>query len=118
MNYKNLIDDIWSEIFSYLDLKSIYILEVADKFFKNVLKRTNFWKIKARKEFPYSDYRIITMDEEKDYYKVRKLYWNLYWLNHKCNICKLCFIENVCSDIPDCRKCDWLNYLDTGLLNY
>ena len=40
--YTYLHDNNWSEIFSYLDLKSIYNLEIATIYFKDVFRRTDF----------------------------------------------------------------------------
>ena len=107
MDYRKLNYDIWREIFSYLDLKSIFILERTDQFFQQALRSTRFWERKMEKEFPHCD-----KPKDKDYFFMRKLYWTLYCLNHDCNVCKLCFIDNICDDIPDCGDCDWLDFLD------
>lgn len=112
MKHTDLNDDVWCEIFSYLNLKSIYNLELTDKFFQQVLKRIRFWVRKIREEFPNYEYDSIATKAEEKYYISRKLYWNLYYQNHRCNVCKLCFIESICSNIPDCKKCDWLEFLD------
>lgn len=46
-------DDIWCQIFQFLDLKSIYNIEMADVFFQNVLKRIKFWNRKIKIDFPH-----------------------------------------------------------------
>ena len=108
MNYSELNDDIWCEIISYLNLKSIYSLENSNKFFQSLFARTRFWKRKLKREFPDE----IQIDEEDDYQKLRKLYWIMFLQTHRCNVCKLYFIENICPNIPECRKCNWLEMLD------
>jgi hypothetical protein len=112
MKYTNLHDDIWSEIFSYLDLKSIYNLELAAIYFKEVFKKTRFWERKIRIEFQNFEHNELEEDVNTKYHITRKLYWNLYYQNHVCNICKLCVIESICSNIPNCEKCDWLEFLE------
>ena len=52
IKHTDLNNDIWGEIFSYLDLKSIYQLELTSIYFKEVLQKLNFWKRKIIKEFP------------------------------------------------------------------
>ena len=105
MNYTRLNDDIWCEIISYLNLKSIYSLEFTDEYFKHVLERTRFWERKIKAEF--SD----QIFDPESYRQSRKVYWILFLQQHKCNICSLCFIEDCCNNIPDCRDCDWLKML-------
>ena len=107
-----LNDDIWSEIFSYLDLKSIFTLERADILFQHILKSTRYWERMIEKEFSHCGSCISGIGEEDPYFISRRLYWTYYLLNHSCNICKLCFIDDICNNIPDCKLCDWLNYLD------
>ena len=111
---KKLNDDVWREIFSYLDLKSIFTLEHADMNFREILKRTRYWERKIEKEFPYFglDMDLRELDENDHYIYARRMYWNLHYLSHDCNICKLCVIEEICKNIPDCEKCDWLSFLD------
>ena len=112
MKHTDLNDDIWCAIFSYLSLKSIYNLELTANYFKDVLERTRFWERKIRKEFPNYEYDNLAVEVNEMYYISRKLYWNLYIQSHECNVCKLCFIESICSNIPDCKECDWLEFLD------
>lgn len=112
LNYLALTDDVWCEIVSYLNLKSIYNLEHTDTFFENLLQRTKFWERKLKRQFPDSDLECDTTNLKEKYHISRRMYWALYLQRHKCNICKLCFIENVCRKIPDCRKCNWLDMLD------
>ena len=105
--------DIWYQIFLYLDLKSIYCIEIAHPFFQNVLERVKYWKIRIRKDFPHceigeEDFPHCKIGEER-YSMERKVYWNLYTLNHTCNLCRLCVVDNVNDDIPES---DWLKYLD------
>ena len=109
-----LNDDVWCEIFSYLDFKSIFTLEHADVNFQEILKRTRYWERKIQKDFPdFSlDMDLRQLDEEDHYTYARRMFWNLYYFRHDCNICKVCFIEEICKNIPDCKKCDWLSYLD------
>jgi hypothetical protein len=59
MKYSELNDDIWDEIISYLNLKSIYNLELTDKFFQGVLERTKFWERRIKNEFPDYEYECI-----------------------------------------------------------
>ena len=103
MNCSKLNDDIWYQIFLYLDLKSIYCIEIAHPFFQNVLERVKYWKIRIRKDFPHCEIG------EESYSMERKVYWNLYTLNHTCNLCRLCLVDNVMDDIPES---DWIKYLD------
>ena len=112
MEFSELNDDIWDELISYLNLKCIYSLEFADNFFKGVLKRTKIWERKLKKEFPDVEYECNQANEERNYQTSRKLYWNVYIQRHKCNFCKLCLIDNVCRNIPECKNCNWLEYLD------
>ena len=110
MDYTKLSDDIWSEIFSYLDLKSIFTMELADRFFQQTLKRIRFWERKLKTDFD-DGLDEAEVAEEDQYFIVRRMYWNRYLLSHECRICNLCFIDNICSDIPDCKNCDWLDCL-------
>ena len=113
MDIRKLNDDIWSEILSYLDLKSIFILEQTDVIFEEILERTRYWERQIQKKFSHFQFDISERGAENYYYTIRNVYWNLYSLNHVCNnICKLCLIDDICMDIPNCKKCDWLNYLD------
>ena len=112
LKHTDLNVDTWCKIFSYLDLKSIYSLELTAIYFKQVLERIRFWERKIRKEFPNFEYDQLEEDINKKYYITRKSYWNLYYQNHLCNVCKLCFIESICSNIPNCEKCDWLQLLE------
>ena len=114
MEVNKLNDDVWSEIFMYLDLKSIFTLEHAAINFQDILKRTRHWERKIEKEFSYFrlDMDLRELDVDDHYLYARGMYWNLYYLSHDCNICKLCFIEEICKNIPDCKKCDWLSFLD------
>ena len=107
-----LNNDIWSEIFSYLDLKSIFTLERADIMFQQVLRSTRYWERMMEKEFSSCGFDISGIGEEERYFTIRRLYWTSYLLGHSCNFCKLCLIDDVCSNIPDCNLCDWINYLD------
>ena len=106
MDYTKLNDDIWCEIISYLNLKDIYNLENSDDYFKNLLERTRFWERKIKAEFTGE------MIDQEGYKIARKTYWILFLQRHTCNICKLCFIEDICQNIPDCTSCDWLDMLD------
>ena len=113
MNCSMLNYDIWYQIFLYLDLKSIYCIESAHPFFQNVLERVKYWKIRIRKDLPHceigeEDFPHCEIGEER-YSMERKLYWNMYTLNHTCNLCRLCVVDNVNDDIPES---DWLKYLD------
>ena len=78
-------------------------------FFKNIMSRTRFWNIKIRKDFPHCEFDLSTVNEEENYFLVRNLYWDIMRLNHVCNICRICCIENVHEDIPDY---EWASYLD------
>ena len=100
MSYK-LHDDIWYQILLYLDLKSIYCLELTDTYFPTVLKRLRFWNLKITV--------IDSVLEEEVYTATRRAYWSYYQLNHTCNICRLCLVDNVIDDIPDN---EWIEYLD------
>ena len=65
------------------------------------------------KEFSSCGFDISGIGEEERYFTIRRLYyWTSYLLSHSCNFCKLCLIDDVCSNIPDCNLCDWINYLD------
>ena len=112
MKHTDLNNDIWCEIFSYLDLKSIYHLELTSIFFKEVLEKLRFWKRKILKEFPKFEHDGLEGKAEKNYQVTRKLYWILFHQSHVCNVCKMCFIESICSNIPDCDDCDWLELLE------
>ena len=112
MKHIDLNNDIWCEIFSYLDLKSIYHLELTSIFFKEVLEKLRFWKRKIIKEFSQFELDGLEIKAEKNYQVTRKLYWSLFHQSHVCNVCKMCFIESICSNIPDCDKCDWLELLE------
>ena len=107
-DYSRLHDDIWYSVFIYLDLKSIYTAEVTDSFFQNILKRTKFWSRKIRRDFPHCDVVLPDVSEEESYFVARRLYFDIYRLNHVCNICKLCFI-NISEDLP---HCEWRDYID------
>ena len=109
MNFLKLHDDIWYQILLYLDLKSIYSLEFTNTYFPAVLKRTRFWIIKMKKDFPHCEIVINSVQEEEIYTVARKVYWSLYQLNHTCNICRLCLVDNVIDDIPEN---EWIDYLD------
>ena len=111
MNFLCLNDDVWHEIFLYFDIKSIFNLELTNTYFQQVLQRLHFWEKKIRKEFPHYAFEIFVCDKKKKYFITKKIYWDLYCQNHKCNICKLCFIDEICSNIPNCTKCDWLDYI-------
>ena len=65
MSYSDLKDDIWHQILLYLDLKSIYCLELANPFFPTVLKRLRLWNIKITKDFPHRDVVINSVQEEE-----------------------------------------------------
>ena len=108
MNYLALNDNVWGEIVSYLNLKSIYNLEFTDTFLENLLGRTKFWERKLKRQFPDIDLEYDITNLKENYHISRHMYWVLYLQRHNCNICKLCVIENVCRNIPDCRKCNWL----------
>ena len=112
MKHTDLNNDIWCEIFSYLDLKSIYHLELTSIFFKEVLEKLQFWKRKIIKEFTKFEHDGLEGKTEKNYQVTRKLYWILFHQSHVCNVCKMCFIESICSNIPDCDDCDWLELLE------
>ena len=112
MLVSKLNDDIWSEIFSYLDLKCIFTLERADLIFEDILRRTRYWERKIEQKFPECGFDIPEDSTDDPYFIIRRLYWDLYCLSHTCNICKLCFVDNICNKIPDCKLCDWLNYFD------
>ena len=112
MKHTDLNNDIWGEIFSYLDLKSIYQLELTSIYFKEVLQKLNFWKWKIIKEFQQFELDGLEVEVEKKYKVTRKLYWILFHQSHVCNVCKMCFIESICSNIPDCNKRDWLALLE------
>ena len=105
MDYTELQDDIWYQIFLYLDLKSIYTIEMTDIGFQHIFKRTKFWSRKIRKDFSHSDVVWPPNSDEETYVLARILYFDMYRLNHVCNICMLCFAD----DIPDY---EWRNYLD------
>ena len=105
MDYTKLNDDIWCEIISYLNLKDIYNLENSDDSFKHLLERTRFWERKIKAEF------TDEMVGQEGYKIARKYYWNLFLLRHNCNICNLCFIEDICQNIPECTRCNWLDML-------
>ena len=109
MNYSKLHDDAWYQILLYLDLKSIYCLELTDPYFPAVLKRTRFWNLKIKRDFPYCDDVINFVTEEETYSVARGVYWCLYQLNHTCNICRLCLVDNVVHDIPENEWIDYLN---------
>ena len=49
------------------------------------------------------------MQKEEMYNVARRVYWSVYQLNHTCNICRLCLVDNVIDDIPDN---EWIEYLD------
>ena len=108
IDYTKIHDDIWNQIFHFLDLKSIYNIEMVDVFFQNVLKRIKFWKRRIRSDFPHCDSEIPDVNEEESYFLARKLYWIYYRLNHACNICRLCCVD-ICEEIPEC---EWKDYLD------
>ena len=52
MKHTRLNFDSWSEIFSYLDLKSIYSLELRDIFLKKCFKKQDTGRGKSAKNFP------------------------------------------------------------------
>ena len=112
MKYNELNVDIWDTIIAYLNLKSIYNLELADNFFREIMQRTKIWQRKIKNEFPDYDFEHIQTNEEIQYKAAKNLYWSLYILGHECNFCKLCFIDDACRNIPDCTTCNWLEYLD------
>ena len=109
MSYSDLNDDIWYQILLYLDLKGIYCLELANPFFPSVLKRLRFWNMKINKDFPHCDVVINSVQEAEVYTVARRVYWSMYQLNHTCNICRLCLVDNIVDDIPDN---EWIDYLD------
>ena len=80
-----LNDDIWSEIFSYLDLKSIFTLERADIMFQQVLRSTRYWERMIEKEFSSCGFDVSGIGEEERYFTIRRLYWTSYLLSHSCN---------------------------------
>ena len=106
MKLTDLNDDCWLQIFQYLDLKSLYVLEKSDNIFQVILKRTEIWQRKIRIQYPGVDIGKI------QYGASRRLYLELYIGSHQCNVCNLCFILDVCPNIPECKKCDWLSLLD------
>ena len=109
MNYSKLHDDAWYQILLYLDLKSIYCLELTNPFFPAVLKRIRFWNLKIKKDFPHCAIEIDSVEKEEMYTVARRVYWSVYQLSHTCNICRLCLVDNVIDDIPEN---EWIDYLD------
>ena len=109
MNYSKLHDDAWYQILLYLDLKSIYCLELTSPFFPALLNRIRFWNLKIKKDFPHCAIEIDSVQKEEMYTVARRVYWSVYQLNHTCNICRLCLVDNVIDDIPDS---EWIEYLD------
>ena len=106
-----LNDDCWMKIVSYLDLKSVYSLERSSIYFKDLMSRTNFWQKKMKKEFPNVLYENV-FQHKSDYKLSRELYWEIFRASHVCNVCMICFVEEICSNIPNCERCDWIECLD------
>ena len=103
---EDINDDCWRKIFSYLNLKSMYMLEISSEKFQEIMRRIDFWQYRLRTEHSNVDIG------EVPYETSRRLYWVIYVGSHECNVCNLCFISDVCPNIPDCRACDWLSLLD------
>ena len=66
MKCSEVNDDIWDKVISYLNLKNIYGLELADDFFEGVLRRTKIWGRKLNKEFPDVEYECLYTNEERN----------------------------------------------------
>ena len=109
-NFSSLSDDCWNEIISYLDLKSIYRLEKSSKYFEDLMSRTRLWNRKLKIEYPNVLYE--NRSEKSDYKLSREVYWSVFSASHVCRICIICFMDEICSNIPNCEKCDWIKYLD------
>ena len=118
-NFFSLGDDCWNEIISYLDLKSIYRLEKSSKYFEDLMSKTRLWSRKLKIEYPNALYENILKDKS-DYKLAREVYWSIFNASHVCHICKICLchickiciMEEICTNIPNCEKCDWIKYLD------